>query len=173
VGTLATAKSLDRPTELKFRDRQELWASILDDLLQYTVDKRATAPSYSDLRGNYELNDERDGREVVLEIDPETGEPIDRHIDIDFPSILEHDKDADITAVVKAATLDGKTPAGTIDPKTVSRLLLTALGEDDIDDLLDELFPEDEDEEVVAASTEAFMAAVREVREAVRALEPA
>ena len=34
------------------------------------------------------------------------------------------------------------TVAGTIDPKTLSRLLLSALGVDDIDEKIDELFPD-------------------------------
>ena len=165
VGTLATANSLDRPTELRFRDRQTLWAGIHNDLLQYAIDRVAVAPM-GKLAGSLVLNDERDERHVELETDPETGEPISRHIDIDFPPVLEHDKKEDIEAIIQAATLDGKTPAGTISPKTVSRLLLTALGEDDIDDLLDELFPEDEAGNVNTAAEEAFVEAVRGLREA-------
>lgn len=167
VGTLATANSLDRPTELKFRDRQTLWADVLEDLLQYVIDRVAAAPMGA-LSGTWELNPERDERRMVLEIDPETGEPIDRHLDIDFPAVLEHDKATDIEAIVMAATLDGKTNAGTMAPKTVSRLLLTALGEDDIDDLLEDLFPEGEDGQVDTEAEEAFIEAVRALREVLR-----
>jgi hypothetical protein len=39
--------------------------------------------------------------------------------------------------------LDGKTPAGTLDLMTVARLLLVALGEDDIDAILAKLFDEE------------------------------
>jgi hypothetical protein len=165
VGSLATAKSLDRPTELRFCDRQTLWAGIHNDILQYAIDRVAIAPR-GKLSGTWVINDEHDERRVVLEIDPETGEPIDRHIDIDFPPVLEHDKKADIEAVIMAATLDGKAAAGTISPKVVSRLLLTALGEDDIDDLLDELFPEDEEGNVNTEAEESFVEAVRSLREA-------
>ena len=178
VGNLATAKSLDRPTELKFVDRQELWKSILGAMLQYVIDRRALAVSYADLHGTLVQNAERDAWEVVLDADPEdvdengvpTGEPIDRHLDIDFPSILEHDKAAEIAGIVSAATLDGKAAAGTIDPKTVSRLLLTALGQDDVDDLLEELYPEDQGAEVAAAAEQTFTQAVAEMREALRTL---
>ena len=164
VGTLATAKSLDRPTELRFCDRQTLWAWIHHAMLQYAIDRVAIAP-LGKLNGTWAINDEHDERRVVLEVDPETGEPIDRHIDIDFPPVLEHDKAADIEAIVMAATLDGKADAGTLGAKTVSRLLLTALGEDDIDDLLDELFPEDEHGNVSTAAEESFVEAVRSLRE--------
>ena len=44
VGTLATARSLDRPTELKFHSRQTLWADVLRDLLGYVIDQAVTAP---------------------------------------------------------------------------------------------------------------------------------
>ena len=174
VGNLATAKSLDRPTELKFVDRQELWKSILGAMLQYVIDRRALAVSYADLHGTLVQNAERDAWEVVLDADPEdvdengapTGEPIDRHLDIDFPSILEHDQAAEIAGIVSAATLDGKAAAGTIDPKTVSRLLLTALGQDDVDDLLEELYPEDQGAEVAAAAEQTFAQEVAKFREA-------
>lgn len=37
VGTLATARSMDRPTELKFRKRQALWTDILVDIATYAI----------------------------------------------------------------------------------------------------------------------------------------
>jgi hypothetical protein len=45
VGNHATAKTLDRPTELKFLDRQTLWADIHQDILQYVIDQSALAES--------------------------------------------------------------------------------------------------------------------------------
>jgi hypothetical protein len=178
VGSLATAESLDRPTELKFVDRQELWKDIYGAILDYVIDRRALAVSYPDLRGTRVENDERDAWDVVLEIDTEdvdadgvpTNEPINRHVDIDFPSILAHSKKDEIAGIVSATTLDGKTAAGTIDPKTVSRLLLIALGQDDVDDLLDTMFPEDQGEEVAAKAEHTFVQAVAEMREALRAV---
>lgn len=146
VGTLATAKSLDRPTELKFSDRRSLWADVLGDILQYVVDAALAAAT-----------------NPLPEIDPETGEDIDRHIDISFPPILEHSITESVGAIVSAATLDGKAPAGTIpDTKMLSRMLLTALGAQDVDELLEQLFPEDQQTPPVEAMTEA----VRELRAA-------
>jgi len=169
VGSLATARSLDRPTELKFVDRQSLWKDVLGGILDYVVDRAALAPKGS-LKGHQEPNPEGDGTVVILDIDPETGEPIDRHIDIDFPSILEHDKEAEVRAIISAATLDGKAPAGTMDMKLISRLLLTALGQDDIDDLLDKIFPEGEGEVLSRQAEQLFVQSVNEMREALRAL---
>lgn len=142
VGTLATAKSLDRPTELKFRDRQTLWADVHQDLLQFVIDQAVTAPR-GPLGGTVAIDDEGE-RVVTLATDPETGEPADRSVTVEFPPILEHDQNATIASIVSAATLDGKALAGTIDLKLTARLLLQALGIQDVDELLDTLFPEGE-----------------------------
>ena len=143
-------------------------------MLDYTIDRRALAPGYDGLHGQLVPNAEGDGWNVVLEPDTEavdengipTGEPIDRHVDIDFPSILAHSKKDEIAGIVSAATLNGKAAAGTIDPKTVSRLLLTALGQDDVDDLLDELYPEDQGAQVAAQADQTFAQEVAKFREA-------
>jgi hypothetical protein len=138
VGTLATAKSLDRPTELKMLSRQTFWADVFKEVLGFVVRQAVKAGR---LAGTVRLED---GQWIVqLADDLETGEPLDDTIDIDFPPILEHDTAGRIDAIVSAATLDGKTPAGTIDPKSLARMLLTALGEDDVDAMLALLFPEE------------------------------
>src|SRR5581483_4957085 len=173
VGALATARSLDRPTELKFRDRQTLWADVLNDLLQYAIDWAARAPAGPLPAAAGEADP--GALHVALGEDPDTGEPIDRYVSIEFPPILEHDVEATIGAIVAAATLGGNAPAGTIDPKLVSKLLLTALGQDDVDELLGEMYPEDDEGQDAAASTaappaEGLVAAVRQLTEAVRAL---
>lgn len=117
VGTVATAKSLDRPTELMCRDRQTLWVEVWQDILGMVVDAaikaRKLAPG------------------------------VDRHVDVDFPPLLERDMAATVGAIIDAATLKGQAPAGTMDDRTLVRLLLWALGEDDIDELLDVIAPED------------------------------
>jgi hypothetical protein len=182
VGTLATAKSLDRPTELKFRDRQTLWADVLKDMLDYVVDWAARAPS-GPLQGTAALDP--DGEMVVtLAIDPETSEPMSRQVDVTFPAILEHDVGATVGSIVQAATLDGHPLGGVLDAKLVAKLLLTALGEDDVDEILDELFPEGEEDSAPhtpppgqgapadqPAAEAAMLEAVRELRTAVSRLQ--
>jgi hypothetical protein len=173
VGTLATARSLDRPTELKFRDRQTLWADVLNDLLQYAIDWAARAPAGPLPAAT---GQDPEALHVVLGEDPDTGEPIDRYVSIEFPPILEHDVEATVGAIVSAATLGGNPPAGTIDPKLLSKLLLTALGQDDVDELLGQMYPdEDGEQETAPAPTdeqpaEVLAASVRRLAEAVRAL---
>lgn len=135
VGTLATARSLDRPTELKFRDRQTLWGDVLHDILQYQVDQAVGAP-----RGMLS----QVGTAATLKgiggfVDPNQ---IDRTITIGFPPILEHDIDQIVGSIVKAATLGGQGAfAGTLSPEITTRMLLEALREDDIDELMGQLFP--------------------------------
>ena len=130
-GALATAKTLDRPTELAISDRQELWADIIRDLCAYALIAAARAPG-SKLKGATVTVDEEDGSETV-----ELGGDRDSTVDVTFPEILESDIRERIGAVISAATLDGKTTAGTIDNETLIRLLLAALGvNDDIEELI-------------------------------------
>jgi hypothetical protein len=169
VGTLATAKSLDRPTELKFVDRQQLWRDILQDICQFVIDASARA-TRGKLKGKVALNDFGDETVILTGINKETGEQISRRVTITFPPILERDMDARINAIVTAATLDGKAQAGTMDTRTLVRLLLTALGVEDVDELLDKIAPVDETgmptPQAQEAMTEAVKDLVKDLREA-------
>lgn len=140
-GTLATAKSLDRPTELKFVSRQTLWHDTLVALLDYVVVQAVEAGT---LKGT--VTEEEDGTPSV-ELQPPTitnakGDQIDRSlvINVDFPPVLEHDVEASVDAIIAAATLNGSSDAGTIDPESITRMLLTALGEKDIQEVMDILY---------------------------------
>lgn len=112
VGTLATARSMDRPTELKFRSRQTLWQSVLSNICLYAIQKRRGRRS--------------------------TKPPV---VQVVFPDILERDIAERVLAVVRGATLDGKPLAGLIDPVTTLRLILGALGVDDVEALVEFAFP--------------------------------
>lgn len=163
VGTLATAKSLDRPTELKFIDRQELWKDIFNNILQYAIDQAARA-----VNGRLASGDQ-----VDLGTDG-NGEEIDRTLDIEFPPLLEHDPVSAMAAVVSAVTLDGKAPAKIFDLRTIIRWIARAIGEDDVDALLDSLAPLEGEPTVVPfegvepPEDGAFVETVRELREAMR-----
>jgi hypothetical protein len=132
VGNYATAKSLDRPTELEMRNRQAMWAGVWSDILGFVIDQAALAPR-GPLAGR--LVTDPYTRVQVVQIGPK-GKPLDRRVDIDFPSILERDVVARVQAIVGATTLNGQAPAGTLRPETVSRLLLTDLLQDDVDEEL-------------------------------------
>lgn len=143
TGNLATAKSMERPMELMFKDRQTLWADVHVDILQYVVDQAILAPS-GPIKGTADYNkyDER----IVQIANDEDGKPIDRTIEVIFPDILEKDVAAKVEAIVKATTLAGGQAAGTIDLPTSTRLLLSALGVSDIEAIIKRLFPDSEDE---------------------------
>jgi len=115
TANLATAKSLDRPTELKFLDRQKLWADVFEEFGRYAVRQSSRAPG-----GEGELR----GAETTPKVTA------------NFPPILEHDITQTIGAIISAATLDGKTPAGTMDDETIARQLLEALGVKNADQVI-------------------------------------
>jgi hypothetical protein len=138
VGNYATSRTLDRPTELKFLDRQTLWSSILVDVLSYVVDQSAMYGALSKIGARIGS----DGH-ALLDIDPNTGEPMARDVDVAYPPILEHDILTTVNSIVNAITLGGKAPAGTIEPKLAVRLLLEALGVNNIDEILSTQFSEE------------------------------
>jgi hypothetical protein len=142
TGNLATAKSMERPMELQFTARQSLWSSTLSNILDYIIDQAAMMPSGPlHVGATVEIDDDGD-RIVTLGIDPETGEPMNRTVEVKFPSILKRDLTEQIDAIVHAGTLEGAAAAGTIPVKHLTRMLLDALGEEHAADLVEEWFPE-------------------------------
>lgn len=116
-GNLATAKTLDRPTELAMGSRQKMWKAHDERLFAWTVRQaELLVPG-------------------VLSGVPED----ERKVEVKFPSILEHDMKDLVTAIVTAATLNGKADAGTIPREQVSRLLMQAVGVDDVEAAIGDL----------------------------------
>lgn len=156
VGNLATATSLDRPTELAMESMQTTWAGAYKTILNYVIDSAILA-TRGPIRGKPVKNPYSGRTELVLAklsttdkaasgvqvtgLD-ESDQP-SRTIDISYPELLERSTLDRVKAIVEALTL-GNTlgvKAGIIDDKTAMKLLLGALGEDDIDETLDRLFP--------------------------------
>lgn len=127
-GALATAKTLDRPTELSINDRQEMWKGVIHDLLTYVVAAAARAPNPT---LSAKVVSDEDGDVTVKLPD---GKPVT--FDVTFPPIVAADLKERIDAIVESITLDGKTDAGTMPKETWQRLLLSALGVDHIDDVI-------------------------------------
>lgn len=146
-GSWATAKTLDRPTELQMRARQQLWHDIKETIIKYCLGKRSKA---SKLPGS-EVT--ADGMVMVA---GSGANPRRREVEVSitYPSILERDIKPQVEAVVGAATLDGKTQAGIFEVDMLTRMLLEALNVDDIDAAMAELFPEGVDEEGVPLGSE-------------------
>jgi hypothetical protein len=144
VGTLATAESLDRPTELKFRDRQTLWQDGLQEILQYVI-QRAAASGYLGLelrRVDEESNDSV--QESVWKIFKD-GKEVDTTVEIHFPPILERDMKKVVESVIEGSTLNGRPelPQPMIPRRETSRLILQALNVSDVDGQLKEMYNDD------------------------------
>lgn len=137
-GALATAKTLDRPTELGFRSRQSVWSEFHQALFRYRANVLVRI-------GQLPGRKERVSRDTMY-VEPR----MDPTVDIAFPPILEHDLTETVKAVVTAATLDGKPDAGTIPATEVSKLLMHAIGVEDVEEALNEL-PEQEMQQVQQA----------------------
>lgn len=122
VGTLATATSLDEPTRLKFLFAQERWKQALQRICRYVLQQSATAP-----KGRLRESVKKNGTMPT--------------VDVDFPSILDPDIPARIGAVVNALTLGGH-PVNGIDEKTGVTLMLQELGVEDVQAVVDAMYPE-------------------------------
>lgn len=155
--------------ELQFTARQSLWSSTLSNILDYIIDQAAMMPSGPLHAGaTVEIDDDGD-RLVTLGIDPETGEPMNRAVEVKFPSILKRDLTEQVDAIIHAGTLKGAAAAGTIPIKHLTRMLLDVLGEEHAADLVEEWFPEGEDsqpddsEAALATAIERLETYLREV----------
>lgn len=143
VGTLATATSLDRPTELMLSNRQQLWRDIYHDIFRFVVEWAIRAPN-GPLRGIGSIERNEFGEDEIIYNDDAP------KIVITFPSVLEADPQKIIASIKQGATLDGATPNVIPDFRIIARMVLTALGENDIDETIDALFPTDESAKPVA-----------------------
>lgn len=126
TGARATAETLDQPTKQAMMQRRDLWTSVLRRILQYVITESVRAPKGL-LRGRVTVDDYT-GREVLL-LDGDT----DPTIDIDWPSLSDLDPADVVSAVVEA------NGTGTIPPEVIARLLLTALGVRNVDQIVEAL----------------------------------
>jgi hypothetical protein len=129
TGARATAETLDQPTELEMESRRSLWTDVLRDVLDHVVREAVRAPK-GPLRGAVRVDD--DGIETVgLAGDTEST------IDIVWPDLKGLDLAGVVDSIVKAAS------TMTVPPETVLRLLLTALGVQRVDELVDEMLDDE------------------------------
>ncbi len=151
TGNLATATSLDRPTETSFISKQESWVEDLTVIATYALKASAGAPGgalrESLSKRTIELTEVRgcprvkgiEGRWKYVETTPQPGEI---QIRVNFPAIREGDIPTLIEATVKAMTLNGKQafPVG-IDEKEGVRKLLNLLDIDGADEIVEAMYP--------------------------------
>lgn len=122
TGSLATAVSLDRPTELKFTEIQRRWTYVLKRILSYVASVSGSSPG-----GKL--------REAAKQ-----KKPIE--IKIKFPNVIEHDVLPMIQSITEIATGGGRQGifAGVLDRRTYLDLCLAEIGYEDRQELLDQIF---------------------------------
>lgn len=158
-GALATAKTLDRPTELGIRDRQELWKMVRQDICAHVIEVSVEAGV---LEGTIETN-AYGSKRVVLGTDPATQEERDGAVSVAFPAILEHDVKQLVGAILVAAPF--------LPRELVAQLMMTALGVDDVKGHLEDMENEEPEEEPDSPQTEALRAlgeAVKGLKESIK-----
>lgn len=147
TGNLATAKSMERPMELEFKTRQSLWEDSLKRLFKFIIEQSVKS-SGGYLKGTIE---EDFFGEKILRLGPDTdnpdpkkrGEEMSHNIHINFPDLLEKDTEKRVNAIINAATLNGRQQANIIPEKELTRLLLAELDVDNIEEMVNELYPEE------------------------------
>lgn len=166
VGTLATANSLDRPTELMMRDRQTMWASVYLAIYNFVLFWAVKAQN-GPLRGLGTIQREVEGEEIIERV--VWGDDVDAHINLDFPPIVAGDTLAQVQAIVQGAIVTNGAPL-TMDLPTLTRMVLVALGQDDVDEIVNRLYPDGQEATPPAGErpqAEAMMVeAVKELRNA-------
>lgn len=157
TGSLATAQSLDRPTELKFLEAQERWREVLQRIGHYVLTQSLRAPS-GKLREAIKSRG-LDPDAITIEMTPKhvpggtvwtmveakkvtkVANQTAIVIDVKFPSVLEHDITSRVTAIVDAMTLNGFECTG-IDERIGVGLLLEELGVEDVQAVIEAMYPD-------------------------------
>lgn len=130
TGARAVAETLDKPTILEMGMRQEMWADVIQTICQYVITASVEAVQ-GVLTG---VVDQVGGRpETVLAGD------VDATVLVDFPDLNELDSVSLVNAIV-AADGTGKMP-----PLETVRMLLVALGVEDVDEIIEKVTDENGD----------------------------
>jgi hypothetical protein len=151
TANLATATTLDRPTELGMLEIQERWREVLILIATYVLnvskgaadgrlvekkDYRVIECSRLTLPNGNRIYTPRKVREALAKKNP-SQEII---VKVNFPAIREGDQKMNIDAIVAAITLGTQSIIG-IDERTAIGLLFEQLGVEDYGDILDQMFP--------------------------------
>lgn len=126
TGARATAETLDKPLELASLQRRSLWTNAYLTMLTYVIDQSIKAPRGA-LRGTVAID--RDTRRATYTL---AGD-VDRTIEMVWGDLTSTPVDVLVAAIVNADSTQ-RLPA-----ETVARLLLQALGVDDVDDLIEDM----------------------------------
>lgn len=142
TGARAVAETLDTPTINEMNQRRTVWAEVRKDILEYVVLQAVKAPE-GELHARIVRDDY--GYEQV-----EWPDETDATIDVVFPDLDETDPEVLIKSLVLA---DG---TGKVPPLVMVRLLLQALGVEDVDEIVESVTgPDGEWEDPVGAAAAA------------------
>lgn len=130
TGARAVAETLDRPTVLEMMQRQAVWVSIYQDIAAYVVRAAVRAPR-GPLSGTIIRDPYSKHERLTL-----TGDA-DQTIEVAFPSLTQTPIDKLVDALVKADSTR-KVP-----DLVMVRLMLQALGVEDIDSIIEGVTDED------------------------------
>lgn len=121
TGARAVAETLDKPTILEMGMRQQMWADIIATVCQHVVAAAVEAPQ-GRLQGTVTQANGRLVTQLAGDVDPT--------VLVEFPDLNELDPITLVNAIV-AADGTGKMP-----PLETLRMLLVALGVEDIDEVI-------------------------------------
>jgi hypothetical protein len=131
TGARAVAETLDTPTENAMSQRRQLWTSdFLIPLLDYVITESARAPKGS-LKGTIR-RDPLSGREYLTL----AGDTV-ATVDITWPPLADLSVDLFADAIQKASS------TGVIPPEVMLRLILTAFGVRDVDEIVEQMIDDD------------------------------
>jgi hypothetical protein len=148
TGSLATAVSLDRPTELKFTAIQRRWGHTIKRILEYVIAVSRSTPGGKMREAFKKRGWLREGR-VIVSVNIKgvyeanfTAKPKDVHIMVKFPNVVEHEMLPMIQSIMEIGTGGGRNGifAGILDRRTIVDLALAEIGYEDRSKLLDQIF---------------------------------
>lgn len=172
AGNYATAKTLDRPTELKFANRQRLWGDVLQRLFKQVIVSAIESPS-GPLAGAGVVNrDDDDQPTIVMAVGPD-GKERSHDVIVHFPDVVEHDPELKVAALIDAATLKGQEWSGMMPPKAWLQSVMQYLRMENVDELIEELYPEGSDDLALPAAALAYQQAKQDAALELAAARPA
>jgi hypothetical protein len=157
TSNLATATSLDRPTQLNFLEKQEAWREDLTTIARFVLEVSMGAAG-GQLREALNRRSVDTGKVVILEGARRIAKdgtwhyealkapkPEQIEVRVTFPTIIESDIPAMVTAISTAMTLanHGGQVVG-IDERVGVGLMLEQFGVENVQEVLEEMYPDGE-----------------------------
>lgn len=127
TGARAVAETLNQPTMLEFKGRQELWTEAFRAILGYVIDQAVIAP-----RGPLKGTIQRDTDTLTVDL-----RGTDRTLEIVWPDINELPVETIMNAITEANDTQ------LLPPRVLAQLMLRALGVRDVDEIIDEMTDDD------------------------------